>query len=233
MTSKQFVMVLKRLKKEYSKWKAPVVSFMAQTGKDPFRILISTLLSLRTRDQVTELASQRLFAMACTPETMAKLPIKTLERLIYPVGFYRNKAKQIQDICLILLDKYGGKVPFTEEELLSFKGVGRKTANLVLSLGFDIPAICVDTHVHRISNRLGFIKTKTPEDSEMALRKKLPLSWWKTVNELLVAFGQTLCRPVGPKCPECPIANCPSRKKTLNEMIERGENRGRKFGKLL
>ncbi len=212
MTPDEFVSVLKRLKKEYPKWNAPVVSLMAQTTKDPFRILISTILSLRTKDQVTEQASRRLYDVAATPEAISKLPLKTLERLIYPVGFYRNKARQIHDICLILLDKYAGKVPSTEEELLSFKGVGRKTANLVLSLGFDIPAICVDTHVHRISNRLGFIKTKTPEETEMALCKKLPKPWWRTVNELLVAFGQTLCRPVGPKCPECPVTNCPSRR---------------------
>jgi endonuclease-3 len=217
MNSEEFVKVLKRLQKEYPRWNAPVVSLMAQTSKDPFRILITTILSLRTKDQVTKLASRRLFAAAQTPEAIAKLPVKTLEQLIYPVGFYRNKAKQIHDICLILLEKYGGKVPSTEEELLSFKGVGRKTANLVLSLGFDIPAICVDTHVHRISNRLGFIQTQTPEKSEIMLCKKLPRAWWKTVNELLVGFGQTLCRPLRPKCPECPIKNCPSRQEIADK----------------
>jgi endonuclease-3 len=212
MNKPTFLAALSILKQEYPKWKAPVVTFMAENHATPFRILISTVLSLRTKDEVTALASKRLFKVARTPKSMAKLPIPQIEKLIYPVGFYRNKAKQIQKICEEIQHKHAGLVPDSLETLLEFKGVGRKTANLVLSKGFNKPAICVDTHVHRITNRLGFIDTQTPDETELALMKKLPKEHWQTINELLVAFGQTICRPIGPKCPLCKVNKCPSRR---------------------
>ncbi len=205
MQTKEFIKVLEILEKEFPKWKAPVVSLMAQQTKDPFRILISTIISLRTKDEVTAEASKRLFSVAKTPEEIFKLSEEEIAKLIYPAGFYKNKAKTIKEISKIILEKYNGKVPNTLEELLKFKGVGRKTANLVLSEGFNKPAICVDVHVHRISNRLGFIKTKTPEETEFALMKKLPEKYWNKINKLLVGFGQTICKPVSPYCSKCPV----------------------------
>ena len=205
MQTEEFIKVLKILEKEFPKWKAPVVSLMAQQTKDPFRILISTIISLRTKDEVTAEASRRLFYVAKTPEEISKLSEEEIAKLIYPAGFYKNKAKTIKEISKIILEKYNGKVPDTLEELLKFKGVGRKTANLVLSEGFNKPAICVDVHVHRISNRLGFIKTKTPEETEFALMKKLPEKYWNKINKLLVGFGQTICKPVSPYCSKCPV----------------------------
>jgi len=185
----------------------PIVSRMAAAKFPPFAILVSTLLSLRTKDEVTAKATDRLLKMAETPEKMAILAEDDIARAIYPVGFYRNKARQLRDISRVLMEKYGGAVPDNMAELLSLKGVGRKTANLVLSLGFDKDGICVDTHVHRISNRLGYVTTKTPEKTESALREKLPLPYWKIYNTLLVAFGQKICRPVSPLCSLCPIRN--------------------------
>jgi len=185
----------------------PIVSRMAAEKFPPFAILVSTLLSLRTKDEVTALATDRLLNLADTPEEMMKLPEVVIARAIYPVGFYRNKARQLREISRLLMEKHGGAVPDTMEELLLLKGVGRKTANLVLSLGFDKDGICVDTHVHRISNRLGYVTTKTPEKTESALREKLPLPYWKIYNTLLVAFGQKICRPVSPLCSICPIRN--------------------------
>jgi len=173
-------------------------------------VLVSTLLSLRTKDEVTGEAARRLLDVARTPEAMIALSPKKIEKLIYPVGFYPTKAKRLLSISRILLDRYGGKVPDTLEALTALPGVGRKTANLVLVEGFKIPAICVDTHVHRISNRIGYVKTKTPDKTELALRKKLPKRHWVRYNELLVAFGQTLCRPISPFCSRCPVSDmCP------------------------
>jgi endonuclease-3 len=174
-------------------------------GKDPFLILVSCILSLRTKDTVSLPASQRLFNIAKTPQQLLKVPLGTLERIIYPVGFYRNKSRHLHELSADLLDRFKGVVPSTEAELLTLKGVGRKTANLVLGQGFDIPAICVDIHVHRISNRLGIIKTKTPEETEIALKKILPKEQWVEFNRLLVMWGQNVCVPISPRCSTCPL----------------------------
>jgi endonuclease-3 len=186
-------------------WETPIVTLMAETYGSPFRVLISCILSLRTQDATTAQASHRLFALADSPETMVKLTAKTIEKAIYPVGFYRTKARIIRNICTVLLREHGGKVPDEIDELLKLKGVGRKTANLVVTLGYRKPGICVDTHVHRISNRWGYIDTKTPEKTETALRAKLPKQYWIEYNDLLVSFGQHLCRPISPLCSRCPV----------------------------
>ncbi len=194
----------------YRQWNPPIITFIANRGATPFEVLVSTLLSLRTKDEVTGAAAARLFDVARTPQAMVALTPQEIERLIYPVGFYPTKAKRLLAISRILLDRYDGKVPDTLEELTALPGVGRKTANLVLVEGFKIPAICVDTHVHRISNRIGYVRTKNPDQTEMALRKKLPKRHWVRYNELLVAFGQVLCRPISPFCSRCPVGDmCP------------------------
>ena len=192
------------LRREVAKWPQPVVGVVAEEN-DPFLVLVSTILSLRTRDAVTSAASQRLFRLARTPKAMLALPPKTLERAIYPVCFYRVKTETLRGVCRDLLDRYGGKVPSELDELLTLKGVGRKTANLVVTLGFRKPGICVDIHVHRISNRLGYIRTKTPDESEAALRARLPRRYWMTYNDLLVPYGQRLCTPVSPWCSLCKL----------------------------
>ena len=177
--------------------------------KDPYLILVSCILSLRTQDKTTTQASQRLFKLADSPRKMLKLSKARIQRLIYPVGFYRNKAKVILDLSRKIIQDYRGQVPRTLEELLTFKGVGRKTANLVLGLGFGIPAICVDTHVHRISNRLGWVKTKDPHQTEEALQKILPRRYWIDLNTALVTFGQNICLPISPHCSRCSVKkNC-------------------------
>ncbi|MBN1413273.1 MAG: endonuclease III [Spirochaetales bacterium] len=193
------------LKKHLAKTQLPSVSQVAEETADPFRILVSTIISLRTKDQVTMEASGRLFDVIKTPADLARLTHKRIERLIYPAGFYKTKAKTLKKIAGILIDKYDSAVPDTEEQLLSLPGVGRKTANLVLNLGFGIQAVCVDTHVHRVSNRLGWVKSKKPEETERQLMEILPGKEWIAINELLVQFGQTVCRPVGPKCDACPV----------------------------
>lgn len=206
MDTQTLEQVLVILKKEIKKWKIPVVGVLADEAMDrPFETLISCLLSLRTKDAVTDQASRRLFAEAKTPEALASLPEEKIAALIYPVGFYKTKAKNIKKLCSILLEKQGGKVPRSLEELLELPGVGRKTANLVVTVGYNDYGICVDTHVHRISNRFGYIRTKTPEETEFALRKKLPRKHWKTYNDILVTFGQNLCVPVSPWCSRCPV----------------------------
>src|SRR5262245_18015870 len=197
--------VIRILRREVPKWATPIVTLMAETYQSPFRVLISCILSLRTQDATTAKASHRLFAVADSPPAMRKLSAKRIEKLIYPVGFYKTKAKNILDICRTLIDDYQGKVPDDLDELLKLKGVGRKTANLVVTLGYQKPGICVDTHVHRISNRWGYVKTKTPEKTEFALRAKLPKPYWIEYNDLLVSFGQHLCRPISPLCSGCPI----------------------------
>lgn len=168
-------------------------------------MLISCILSLRTQDSTTAKASERLFKTARTPEELCNLSVKTIEQAIYPVGFYRIKAKRIKDISCTIKNLYHGRVPDTIEELLKLKGVGRKTANLVIARGYNKPAICVDTHVHRITNRWGYVNTRTPEQTEFALREKLPIKYWKEINGLLVAFGQGICRPQSPFCSKCMI----------------------------
>jgi len=203
--------VLRELKKEIKKWKTPAVGAVAEQAVDrPFETLVSTILSLRTKDKVTEAASHRLLKRASTPEELISLSPRDIERLIYPVGFYRTKARNLLDTCRSLLRDHRGKVPRNMEELLKLPGVGRKTANLVLTVGFGDYGICVDTHVHRITNLWDYVTTKTPEETEFALRKKLPRRHWKTFNDILVTFGQNLCVPVSPWCSKCVIARyCP------------------------
>ncbi|MBW2649920.1 MAG: endonuclease III, partial [Deltaproteobacteria bacterium] len=177
-----------------------------------FQILISTLISLRTKDEVTEVATRRLFALASTPSEMLKLSEDQIINAIYPAGFYRNKSKTILHVCGELVERYTSHVPDSIEELLTLKGVGRKTANLVVTLGYGGEGICVDTHVHRISNRLGYVGTKTPEETEYALREKLPRKYWTEYNTIMVAFGRNICRPVSPLCSKCPVStNCQKR----------------------
>lgn len=188
------------------KWCTPAVTIVSQREGDPFKVLVSCILSLRTQDKTTAAASERLFAIAGTPSGLGALPTETIEQAIYPVGFYRVKAAQIKDICRLLQEKYAGRVPDEIDELLTFKGVGRKTANLVVTLGYGKPGICVDTHVHRICNRWGYVQTKTPEQTEFALRGKLPRDYWLVINDLLVTFGQNQCLPVSPHCSTCPVA---------------------------
>ena len=202
---------VKTLRREVKQWKVPVVTIYSKKNVRPaFHVLISCLLSLRTKDEQTSAASKKLFEVANSPEAIASLPEKKIEKLIYPVGFYRNKAKTVKAVSRTLLDKYDGKVPDEIDELVKIKGVGRKTANLVVTLGFNKPGICVDTHVHRISNIWGYVKTKTPDETETALRKKLPKKYWIEFNDLLVTFGQNLCKPVSPFCSRCAIATlCP------------------------
>jgi endonuclease III len=194
------------LRREAPKWQTPVVTLIAEASDSPFKVLISCILSLRTQDSTTAQASRRLFALADSPETMMRLSAKNIEQAIFPVGFYRTKAKTILEICGILNEKYRGRVPDEIDELMKFKGVGRKTANLVVTLGYNKPGICVDTHVHRISNRWGYVTTATPEKTEVVLREKLPKQYWIEYNDLLVSFGQHLCRPISPLCSRCPVA---------------------------
>ncbi|MHB2026109.1 MAG: endonuclease III domain-containing protein [Elusimicrobiota bacterium] len=191
------------LKKEIKRWKTPVVGLY---DRDPFLVLISCVLSLRTKDAVTAAASERLFHLAQTPRAMVRLPPRSIERAIYPVSFYRNKTRHILSMCQDILSRFGGRVPDAIDDLLTLKGVGRKTANLTVTLGYRKPGICVDTHVHRISNRWGYIDTKSPEESETALRQKLPKRYWIIYNDLLVAYGQNLCAPVSPWCSRCRLS---------------------------
>jgi endonuclease-3 len=205
MTQKEIHHAIRILRREVPKWQTPIVGVVAERSQDPFQILISCVLSLRTQDATTDRASQRLFALANTPKKMAQLSTKKIEKTIYPVGFYRTKSKIIREISRNLIQNYGGKVPDEIDELLKFKGVGRKTANLVVTLGYRKPGICVDTHVHRISNRWGYVRTQTPKETELALREKLPGQYWIEYNDLLVTFGQNLCRPISPLCTQCPV----------------------------
>jgi len=180
----------------------PIVGKIAGEN-DPFKVLISTMLSLRTKDATTEQACSRLFAMASSPEVMIRIPVQKIEKAIYPVGFYKTKALNIKNVCTILLQRYEGNVPSEIENLLALPGVGRKTANLVLILGFDKMGICVDTHVHRITNRWGYVATRTPDETELKLRDILPRRYWKRINDYLVPYGQSICTPVSPFCSKC------------------------------
>ena len=206
MDDRHMAEIIRLLEKELKKRELPIVSQLAREHRNPFEILISTLLSLRTKDEVTAAATERLFALASTPVEMLRLSEEEIQKAIYPVGFYRNKAGTILQVCRELIARFHSLVPETLEELLTLKGVGRKTANLVISLGFNGAGLCVDTHVHRISNRLGYVRTKTPEETEFALREKLPVKYWSRYNTLLVAFGRNTCRPVSPLCSDCPVA---------------------------
>jgi endonuclease-3 len=183
----------------------PIVTEISHRSRDPFHILVSTILSLRTKDEVTRQAATRLLGKVQSPQELLLFPEEDIAQLIFPVGFYKTKARTLRQISRDLIDEHEGKVPSDLEELLKLKGVGRKTANLVLTLGFHKPGICVDTHVHRISNRLGYVKTKTPEQTEMALREKLPKEYWIEYNDLLVTWGQNICRPISPFCSRCAV----------------------------
>lgn len=194
-----------RLKRYFEKTKSPVVHFMEVRTLDPFRVLVATILSARTKDQTTTLVSQRLFDRVKNLHDLAKVSLSELETLIFPVGFYRTKARMLKKLPDVAQALYGGIIPQTVEELIKLPGVGRKTANLVVTEAFDKQGICVDIHVHRISNRLGLLKTRSPAETETVLREFLPGRYWKTWNRYLVAFGQTLCTPRRPKCRECPI----------------------------
>jgi endonuclease III len=206
MDNPTVVRVLRILQVESRSWNVPIVTLVAQRSDDPYQVLISTLISLRTKDAVTTEASRKLFAAAKTPRSMRKLKASKIRELIYPAGFYKRKADTILEVSRILLEKHGGRVPDDLDLLLELPGVGRKTANLVLTLGFGKPGICVDTHVHRITNRFGYVKTRNPDETETVLRQMLPQAWWIPINDILVAFGQGLCKPISPLCSRCPVS---------------------------
>ena len=198
------IKTIRLIEKQTGKFIVPSVTLISRR-RDPYQVLVSCILSLRTKDKTTIEASLRLFKAASGPSAMVKLTAGRIEKIIYPVGFYRKKAKVILNISRKILSDFSGKVPDNLDDLLSFKGVGRKTANLVLGLGYNIPAICVDTHVHRTSNRLGWVKTKSPEETEEALKKIIPEKEWIDLNTTLVAFGQNICLPVSPFCSRCDV----------------------------
>ncbi|MBI3996305.1 MAG: endonuclease III [Candidatus Omnitrophica bacterium] len=203
VTNRTIASVIRVLERTVRQWDEPVVG---RYKADPFTTLISCLLSLRTKDATTHAASERLFRLARTPQQLLARSLPTIERAIYPVGFYKTKARTLHTVCRTLLERFGGRVPATLEDLLTIKGVGRKTANLVITLAFKQDGICVDTHVHRISNRWGYVRTATPEQTERALRARLPRRYWQRYNDLLVSFGQHLCHPTSPWCSRCPLA---------------------------
>jgi len=199
--------IVKKLTEYVQTVKTPIIDLVTAETHDPFKILIGTVLSARTKDETTAKCIERLFAVVNTPNDLVGLSIPQIEKLIFPVGFYHQKAKNLHSLAQKLINDFNSCVPATIDEMLTLPGVGRKTANLVMIMAFDKPAMCVDTHVHRISNRFGYIQTKTPAESELALRQKLPLRHWKVYNSLLVAFGQSLCKPINPKCDICPVNN--------------------------
>ena len=203
ITNKNIDQVIKILRREMKDLPDPSVTLVGKRWKSPFLVLVSCILSLRTKDVTTLPASERLFKLADTPQKMLTLTVRQIEEAIYPVGFYKTKARNILGICRDIIERFSDQVPSDINRLMTMKGVGRKTANLVLTEGFRIPAMCVDTHVHRISNRFGYVHTKTPEETEMALRKKLPKKHWMDYNCLLVTWGQNICRPISPLCSQC------------------------------
>jgi len=207
MTPRSVGPIMRTLAREIDGLELPAVEKISEAqGEDPFQVLIGTMLSARTQDATTLAASTRLFRVARTPRSMAKLTVKQIERLIYPVSFYRHKARHVKATCRILIERFGGRVPTTMTELLSLPGVGRKTANLVLILAFkSLKNICVDTHVHRIANRLGWVRTRTPDETEQALYAAIHARWWPYINLYLVTWGQNVCRPVYPRCDDCAI----------------------------
>jgi endonuclease-3 len=204
MRSEDIHQVVRVLRKEVRQWPMPAIGNYVET---PFTTLISCILSLRTQDKTTNAASERLFAIASTPREMLATKVETIEKAIYPVAFYRVKSRTIHAICEQILTRFKGEVPSRLEQLLELPGVGRKTANIVVTLAFRKAGIAVDTHVHRISNRLGYVKTKSADDTEVALRKRLPRRYWLVFNDLLVAYGQNLCKPISPFCSRCKIAD--------------------------
>jgi endonuclease-3 len=197
--------VIRRLRRTAPRWRPTAIAALTATTSDPFRVLVACILSLRTQDATTESAAARLFAVADTPEAILRVPAVRLARIIYPVGFYRTKAKVLREISRDLLARFGGRVPDDIDALLTLNGVGRKTANLVVTIGHAKPGICVDTHVHRICNRLGYVRSRTPDETETALRAKLPRRYWIGLNDLLVSFGQNVCTPISPRCSTCPV----------------------------
>ncbi len=197
--------IMEILQHEFVNNTMPVVDLIEAQTRDPFKILVATIMSARTQDGTTAAAAARLFARAATPDELELLSEAEIRELIFPVGFYRNKAAYLKQLPGALRDRFGGRIPQTVEELVELPGVGRKTANLVVAVGFHKPAICVDVHVHRITNRWGYLETATPLETEMALRDKLPLEYWIPFNSCLVSFGQNTCRPTRPHCPDCPI----------------------------
>jgi endonuclease-3 len=202
--------VIARLRRAAPRWRPTALAVVAERSRDPFRVLVACLLSLRTKDETTGPAAARLFSLADTPAAMLGLRPKQIERAIFPVGFYRTKAHVILGVSRDLIERFDGRVPASIDALLTLKGVGRKTANLVVTQGFNKPGICVDTHVHRISNRWGYVKTPTPDKTELALRATLPRRYWIGYNDLLVSFGQNVCLPVSPRCSQCPVGDwCP------------------------
>ncbi len=202
--------VIKHLRRHYQLSDAPVVTFIAQTTREPYRVLASCILSLRTQDGTTTEASKRLFSLAPDVYALARADAAEVQAAIYPVGFYKTKAPQLVAMAQRIVEDFDGRVPDDIDTLLQFKGVGRKTANLVVTAGYGKPGICVDTHVHRITNRWGYVDTKTPEHTETALRGKLPQRYWLEINDLLVSYGQTLCKPLSPMCSTCSIEKwCP------------------------
>jgi endonuclease-3 len=199
--------VIAKVETQIEQYSETAIDKIAKESRSPFKVLIGTLISSRTKDEVTHDATERLFERAETPEQMLKLEREEIKELIYPAGFYKNKSKYILQTAQILVDQFNGKVPDTIEELVKLPGVGRKTANLVITLAFNKPGICVDTHVHRIFNRWGYIDTTKPEQTEMQLRQKLPKKYWIPINNLLVTYGQNLCTPISPHCSKCPVAD--------------------------
>lgn len=197
--------IYKILKEEVRKYKVPIVDLIQIQTEDPHKVLIATILSARTKDETTANVCKKLFSKVSKIQDLEKLRLEEIEKLIFPAGFYKTKARHLKKLPLVLKEKFNNKLPETVEELIELPGVGRKTANLVVAVAFKKPGMCVDTHVHRIMNRLGYIKTKTPFESEMELRKKLPLKYWEKINKVLVAFGQYLCRPISPYCSKCPV----------------------------
>lgn len=193
------------LSKEVKKYKVPVVDLIEIQTQDPFKVLVATILSARTKDETTAKVCEKLFLGIKNFEDLEKLSEKEIQGLIYPVGFYKNKTKHLKKLPAVIKDEFNGKIPEDIDDLLKLPGVGRKTANLVRAVAFKKDGMCVDIHVHRISNRLGYVKTKTPFETEMKLREKLPKKYWEKINSLFVAFGQNLCRPISPHCSKCPI----------------------------
>lgn len=210
MKEDDILVFLRLVKKAIKPFPAPILGHLAEQGSNPFKVLIACILSLRTRDQATAEASKRLFAISSDPYSKSEMPVKKIEKTIFPVGFFRVKARQIKALSQMICKDFHGKAPDTIEALLSLPGVGRKTANLVVTLSYKMPGICVDTHVHRICNRWGYVRTKTPDETEQSLRVKLPRRCWIPLNGLLVPFGQHVCTPISPWCSTCSLSHyCP------------------------
>ena len=205
MTQSNFDKAYNILKSHFERNKTPIIDLMSVQNDSPYRILLATILSTRTKDEVTAKACQKLFASADNFDSLEKLSVEQIADLIFPVGFYNEKAKHLHQLPQVLQARFGGEIPHTMDELLQLPGVGRKVANLVLASVFQTPAICVDTHVHRIFNRLGYLKTKSPLETEMSLRKKLPKKYWLTINGYMVSYGQSICKPISPRCGDCEI----------------------------